>query len=219
MKQVLMTGASSGIGKAMREVLEQMGYKVANIGRREAEIECDLRDGALLEQKVKAWLKDNEVDILINCAGVGVFEPHESVSVVHIQEIINLNLTAPIILSNLCLRSLKKQQGHIFNVTSIEATKHSKFSALYTATKSGLRNFGLSLFEEVRKAGVKVTSLNPDMTKTPFFDNLHFEPSSAPDTHIVPDNLAATMRFILENDAVVTDMSIRSPKFAVAKKR
>jgi hypothetical protein len=73
-------------------------------------------------------------------------------SIAKIEELIAVNLKAPIILSNLCLRSLKKTKGNIINITSVEATKHSKFSALYTATKSGLRDFSLSLFEELRKS-------------------------------------------------------------------
>jgi short-subunit dehydrogenase len=218
MKNVLMSGGRSGIGKAMRECLEEMGYTVTNISRSNGEILCDLQDGKTLENKIKEWLKTNEVDILLNCAGVGVFEPHESISVSKIKEIIDINLTAPIILSNLCLRSLKKTKGHIFNVTSIEATRHSKFSALYTATKSGLRDFGLSLFEEIRKSEVKVTSLNPDMTKTAFFDELHFEPSEEKNTHLLPQTLANTMKFILESEAVITDISVRPPKFGIAKK-
>lgn len=219
MKHVLMTGGSSGIGKALRETLLQMGYKVTNISRRDGEILCDLSDTKTLECEVKKWLQSNEVDVLINCAGVGVFEPHESLNVSKIKEIIDINLCAPIILSNLCLRSLKKTKGHIFNVTSIEATKHSKFSALYTATKSGLRDFGLCLFEEIRKDEVKVTSLNPDMTKTPFFDSLHFQPSSKSNEHLLPQTLANTMKFILENEAVITDITIRAPKFGITKKK
>lgn len=218
MKQVLMSGATSGIGKAIKELLEKSDYKVSNIGREKSEILCDLQDTTMLESKVKEWLKTNEVSVLINCAGIGVFEPHEEISIAKIKELIDVNLTAPITLANLCLRSLKKQQGHIFNITSIEATRHAKFSALYTATKSGLRDFGLSLFEEVRKSGVKVTSLNPDMTQTPFFDTLKFEPSNEENCSLHVNNIAQTLLFILENEAVITDMSIRAPKFGIRKK-
>ena len=99
--------------------------------------------------------------LLVNAAGFGRFEPHEELSMKTIQEMISLNLTAPITLSNLLLRPLKENKGSIINITSIEATRSSKFSALYSATKSGLRAFGQSLFEEVRNHGVSVvTSYN-----------------------------------------------------------
>ncbi|MBE0492314.1 MAG: SDR family oxidoreductase [Sulfurospirillum sp.] len=216
---VLMSGGRSGIGKAMRTTLVDMGYSVYNISRSEGEILCDLSDTKTLEREVKQWLQTHELHVLLNCAGVGVFQPHETLSSATIQNILHVNLLAPILLTNLCLKSLKATKGHIFNVSSIEATRHAKYSALYTATKSGLRDFGLSLFEEVRKDEVKVTSLNPDMTKTPFFDTLHFAPSSKENEYLVPQTLANTMRFILENEAVITDITIRSPKFGIQKKQ
>lgn len=219
MKNVLMSGASSGIGEAIKETLELDGYRVFNIGRSEdADIVCDLNDISSLEKSVKAWLKTNSVDVLINSAGIGLFEPHECLNISQIQNLINVNLTAPILLCNLTLRSLQKNKGHIINITSIEATRHSKYSALYTATKSGLRDFSLSLFEEVRKNGVKVTSLNPDMTKTPFFDNLKFEPSESEDTHLKASTIANGVKEILSLEGVVTDYTIRALKVGVVRK-
>ncbi|ACZ13024.1 SDR family oxidoreductase [Sulfurospirillum deleyianum] len=218
MKTVLMSGGSSGIGKAIKNILTCNEYEVFNIGRNEAEIVCDLRDTEALEKKVKAWLKSHEVDVLINCAGVGVFDPHETISPSKIKNLIDINLTAPIILSSLCLRSLQKQSGHIINITSIEATRHAKYSALYTATKSGLRDFGHCLFEEVRKSGVRVTSINPDMTQTPFFDALHFKPSEDESTHLLPETIAQSVWDVLHVNGVITDLSIRPQKVGIAKK-
>ena len=135
-KNAIVTGYSSGIGFAICEMLKQNNYHIIKLISR-------LDDLASLEKEVKGLLKDIEINLLVNCAGVGIFQPHEEISIVKIKELIDVNLTAPIVLSNLCLRSLKKTSGHIINITSVEATKHSKFSALYTATKSGLRDFGL----------------------------------------------------------------------------
>ena len=210
-KNAVVTGYSSGIGKAVCEILEQNDYKIIRLKSR-------LEDTISLEIEIKELLKKSQIDVLINCAGVGKFEPHEEISIGKIKELIDINLTAPIILSNLLLRSLKNSQGHIINITSIEATKHSKFSALYTATKSGLRDFGLCLFEEVRKAGVKVTSINPDITKTEFFDKLQFEPSSKEDTYLVPEQIAKSVLDILNINAVITDITIRPQKFEIKRK-
>lgn len=171
-----------------------------------------------MEKEIKDILKQNDIDLLVNCAGVGVFQPHEEISISKIKELIDINLTAPIILSNLLLRSLKKTSGHIINISSIEATKHSKFSALYTATKSGLRDFGLCLFEEVRKSGVRVTSINPDITKTNFFENLQFEPSENEETFLLAETIANTLFDIVNSDATITDITVRPQKFAIRKK-
>jgi short-subunit dehydrogenase len=133
---------------------------------------------------------------------------------------IDVNLKAPILLTNIYLKSIKQSKGSIINITSIEATKSSKFSATYSATKSGLRAFGLSLFEEVRKAGVKVVTINPDITKTSFFDDLHFKYSENQEAHLLTSDIVDAIDFILNSrdSMVVTELTVRSQKFMIEKK-
>lgn len=207
----IVTGYSSGIGKAIALELEQNGYNII-------QLESRLENTIALEKEVKEILKSKDIDVLVNCAGIGVFEPHEELNSSKIEALIAINLTAPILLMNLTLRSLKKTKGHIINITSVEATRHSKFSATYTATKAGLRNFSLALFEEVRKSGVRVTSINPDMTDTNFFDNLKFKPSKKEQTHLLSGELALNVLDIIKAKGVVTDITIRPQYFAVEKK-
>jgi len=218
MKTALMTGANSGIGKAIREELVKDDYKVFNIGRDGADITCDLQNSRLLEKRVKEFLKTTDVNLLVNCAGVGIFQPHEELSLKKIDELIDVNLKAPVLLCNLCLRSLKKTKGCIINISSIEATQHSKFSALYTATKSGLRDFSLTLFEELRKSEVRVTNINPDITKTAFFDDLQFEPIDDKQSYIDPKDLAKSVIGTINSPFVTTDITLRAQKFAIKKK-
>ena len=219
MKIALITGTSSGIGKAISNELKSNGYEVYGISRTSGEIICDLKDTKSLHVKIKEFLKTTDIDLLVNCAGVGVFTPHEELSLTQIETLIDVNLKAPIVLTNLCLRSLKKTKGHIINVSSIEATRHSKFSALYTATKSGLRDFSLALFEELRKAEVRVTNINPDMTKTAFFDELNFEPSSNENCCLLPQDVAKTLLHVIKSPLVVTDITVRAQKFGITKKK
>ncbi|MFA7090687.1 MAG: SDR family oxidoreductase [Arcobacteraceae bacterium] len=211
MKKALVTGYSSGIGKAICQTLKSNGYEILTLKTR-------LENAKALEKEVEELLKTNEIDVLVNCAGVGIFQPHEEISVSKIKELIDVNLTAPLILSSLCLRSLKKTKGHIINIASVEATKHSKFSALYTASKSGLRDFSLCLFEELRKADVKITSINPDLTQTNFFDKLQFEPSPKENTHLLAQDIAKTVLDILNFNGVITDITIRPQRLEITKK-
>ena len=211
MKKALVTGYSSGIGKAICQTLKSNGYEILTLKTR-------LENAKALEKEVEELLKTNEIDVLVNCAGVGIFQPHEEISVSKIKELIDVNLTAPLILSSLCLRSLKKTKGHIINIASVEATKHSKFSALYTASKSGLRDFSLCLFEELRKADVKITSINPDLTQTNFFDKLQFEPSQKENTHLLAQDIAKTVLDILNFNGVITDITIRPQRLEITKK-
>lgn len=212
MKNAIVTGYSSGIGKAVCGELEANGYTIIRLSSR-------LEDTVSLEKEIKEILKQKDIELLVNCAGVGVFQPHEEISIAKIKELIDVNLTAPVILSNLLLRSLKKTRGHIINITSVEATKHSKFSALYTATKSGLRDFSHCLFEELRRSGVGVTSINPDLTMTNFFDRLQFEPSNKEDTHLLPETIAKTVMDVLNTRGVITDLTVRPQKFEIKKKQ
>ncbi len=211
MKTAIVTGYSSGIGKAICDILELNSYKIIRLQSR-------LEDLNSLETELKKILKIEEISLLVNCAGVGVFKPHEEISLAKIKELIDVNLTAPIVLSNLCLRSLKKTKGHIINISSIEATKHSKFSALYTATKAGLRNFSLALFEELRRSDVKVTNINPDLTKTNFFDEFNFEPSNSKNTHLIPKDIAKAVLEVVNFDAVITELTVRPQRFEIIKK-
>jgi len=210
-KNAIVTGYSSGIGKAICEELEKNDYNLIKLKSR-------LENINEIEKEIKEILLSFEIDLLVNCAGVGIFQPHEEISLRKIKELIDVNLTAPIVLTNLLLRSLKKTKGNIINITSVEATKHSKFSALYTATKSGLRDFGLTLFGELRKSGVGVTSINPDLTTTSFFDDLQFEPSTKEDSYLLPTTIAKTVIDILNTNGVITDITVRPQKFEIRKK-
>lgn len=209
--RAIVTGYSSGIGKAICDELSQ-SYEVIKLQSR-------LEDINSLEKEIKEVLKNGDIDLLINCAGLGIFKPHEEISISKIKEIIDVNLTAPIVLSNLTLRSLKKTKGHIINISSIEALRHSKFSALYTATKSGLRDFSLALFEELRRADVRVTNINPDLTKTNFFDEFNFEPSENKNAHLVPENIAKQVLEIINFDGVITDITLRPQRLEINKKK
>jgi len=212
MKNAIVTGYSSGIGYAICNKLQKSGYHIIKLKSR-------LENTKDLENEIKNILKSKDIDLLINCAGVGIFQPHEEISIIKIKELIDINLTAPIILTNLLLRSLKKTKGIIVNIGSIEATKHSKFSALYTATKSGLRDFGLCLFEEVRKSEVRVTTINPDLTHSNFFDKLQFEPSQKENYALDPEDIANAVLDTINFKGVVTDITIRAKLFAIQKKK
>ena len=223
----IVTGSSSGIGQAITKKLLEMGYKVYGIARKEQEtidnffpIECDITEVLSLERKIKNIIKTNDVHLLINSAGIGKFEPHEEISLSTIKQIIDTNLTAPILLSSLLLRSLKKSKGTIINITSIEALKASKFSAAYSASKAGLHHFGSTLYEEVRKAGVNIISIHPDMTQTPFFDDLHFGPKEDETMHLKPEDIAQSVEDILtmREGVSITEVTIRPQYFGIKKK-
>ena len=231
MATAVVTGASRGIGEAISQRLLELGYNVIGVSRTIEEnkidhpnfkaLNCDLSDEKMITSVLALLIGDPSISILCNVAGFGVFEPHEEIEISLISKMVTLNLTAPMMLSNGLLRTLKYNEGIIFNITSIEALRHSKFSAIYTATKTGLRAFSLSLFEEVRKSGINVVSINPDMTDTSFFDELRFETSKEFDKRLEAADIADTVQNILQmrSGVAITDITIRPQKFGLEKKK
>jgi len=231
MATAVVTGASKGIGFSISQRLLELGYDVIGISRTIDEaplkhpnfraLACDLSDERMLTSILTLLQAEPSISVLCNVAGFGVFEPHEEIDPAIISKMVTLNLTAPMMLCNALLRALKYNEGIIFNITSIEATRHSKFSALYSSTKAGLRAFSLSLFEEVRKSGVNVVSINPDMTDTSFFDDLRFETSQEADKRLEAEDIADAIENILQmrKGVAITELTIRSQKFGIEKKK
>lgn len=230
MKKAIVTGASSGIGRAIVERLLELGYSVLGISRTISSemmrhpnfqvLQADLSEEKET-LKVCELLKKESVDILINCAGFGRFEPHEELSTTVITQMTFVNLTAPMLLTNTLLRSLKKNGGYLININSIEALRASKFAGVYSATKAGLKAFGDALFEETRRSALSVTNINPDMTQSAFYDALRFETSDKESEKLLTSDIADAIEHILSmrKGAVVSEYTIRSLNFGIAKKK
>ena len=230
MKTAVITGASSGIGKELTKRLLSLGYKVIGISRTVEDSEFNTTSFSAIKAdlsneketlKVCQMLKKVDISVLINSAGFGMFEPHEELSARSIVDMSFLNLTSPMLLTNATLRELKENSGYLININSIEALKSSKFAGVYSATKSGLKAFGDSLFEETRKSGLSVTNINPDMTQTNFYEELRFTTSLKDDEKLFCEDIADAVEHILtmRKGAVVSEYTIRSLKFGIVKKR
>lgn len=230
MKKALITGATSGIGLAISKKLLDMGYKVYGIGRdfskidikneNFVEIVCDLTKYQNIEETIKKLRKETEIDILINSAGVGFFGLHEEINPTKLHKMITLNLEAPLILTQLLLRDLKKRSGVIINISSITAIKSSTYGCAYSATKAGLLHFSKGLFDEARKTGLKVVSILPDITKTPFYDNLNFSQGDEEDSYILPECVANAVEMVLiqREGTVLTEIILQPQKHIVKRK-
>lgn len=227
MKTAVVTGASSGIGEAIARRLLMLGYRVIGISKTITQDKFENKNfiayQADLTQNIDEltdFLQEQEVFVLVNCAGYGVFEPHEELNTKTIQNMTTLNLITPMLITNKLLRALKKNGGYIININSIEALRPSKFAALYSATKSGLMAFGEALFEECRKSDLSITNINPDMTQSSFYKNLRFETSQSENEKLFADDIADAIEHILKmrKGAVVTNYTIRSLNFGIVKK-
>lgn len=226
----VVTGTSSGIGAAITDTLLENGWAVCGISRRPVTRDsayywhytADLTDTKQIEQTV-ATIRERHlsggIQALINNAGVGHFAPHEELSLSQLQELTTVNLLAPLTLSKLLLRDLKQSKGSIINISSFSAHENSSFGAAYAATKAGLRHFGYSLFEECRKSGLKVVTVSPDITRTPFYDSLSFAPEEDENAAITPACVAHVVMDVLNQRAgtVTTEVVLRPQRVLLKK--
>ncbi|QEK10970.1 SDR family oxidoreductase [Crassaminicella thermophila] len=231
MKTAIVTGASSGIGFEISKKLLEMDYKVYGFGRDFSKndlqdtnfikVICDITKTYELVEKVKEIRKKEKVIVLVNNAGVGYFGLHEELNVKKIEQMVDTNLKAPLILTQLLLRDLKKHSGFIINISSITAKKSSTYGCAYAATKAGLSHFSRSLFDEARKTGLKVVNIHPDMTKTSFYDKANFKEGDIEESYITPQCVAEAVQMILSQrqGTVVTEITLQPQKHMIKRKK
>jgi short-subunit dehydrogenase len=180
----LVTGASSGIGRALSPLLAELGATLALAGRDQhalAEIagrtggEPLMADGAepggaerLAELVLERW---GRVDLLVNNAGAGWAGDLAAMPPETADRPIAINLAAPVRLTRLLLPGmLERGGGHLVYVTSIAGATGVAREAVYAATKAGLATFADSLREEVAGTGISVSVVVPGVVDTPFFE-------------------------------------------------
>ena len=204
-KTAVVTGASSGIGKAIALMLAEEGYEVIGIGRNFREeskgvktLVADLTDETVLLDTVKQIKQmAGKVSLLVNCAGVAYYGLHELLGAAKIREMVRLNIELPMILTEEFLPAIREQQGTIVNVSSVTAMAASPHAAAYGATKAALSHFSDSIFAEERKHGVRVINIEPDLTETNLYRNADFTTSDDPSACLNPADVAEALRSAL----------------------
>lgn len=219
-RAAVVTGASSGIGAAIAEMLVELGYEVFGIGREFADavpaeafhpVALDLRDTAALEKVIRDVRREYEVHVLVNNAGIGYYGLHEELNPAKIKELVQVNLEVPMILTNLLLRELKASHGYVINISSVTASQSNPHGCAYGATKAGLSSFSRSLFDEARKYGVKVLVIQPDMTRTNLYRHADFMNDDAAEAVLEPEEVAEAVRYALtvRDGMVVSEITLK----------
>lgn len=235
-KGAVVTGASSGIGLAVSRMLCQSGYEVYGLGRnfereevyavrREAgerfhTIVCDVLDTQKLCDLIKEILTESSIEVLVNNAGVGYYGLHEELNPKKIQEMVRTNLEVPMILAQQLLRTLKKNAGTIINISSVTATQSNPHGCAYGATKAGLSGFSHSLFDEVRKYGVKVVAIQPDMAKTNLYRHADFCEGEEMEAYLLPEEVAGAAEYVLSQRTglVVSEITLKPQLHRIRRK-
>ena len=187
-KSFIVTGTSSGIGKAICEALIKKKIRVVGVNRNSTSgmfdssyyksYQIDLANVKTLHKDLENLIKEsNQIRGLISCAGVGSFGSIENFSLKQIEQALKINLLSHIALTRYIVPVLKKlNSGDLIYIGSEAALEGSKQGSLYSAAKFGLRGFTQSIRAEVANKNIRVMLVNPGMVRTNFFNQLSFEP-------------------------------------------
>jgi len=222
----IVTGASSGIGRAIAEELQRSGYAVFGFGRDfsgDETFHClagDLLDSDWVYSEVEKLRKEYAVSVLVNNAGVGRYGLHETLKPQDIAEMVRVNLEVPMALTAMLLPELKRQKGHVINITSVTADGENTHGCAYGATKAGLSSFTRSLFAEARKSGLRVTEIRPDMTDTNLYRDADFTASTEPGCSLSTEDVVCAVRYVLDQpEGVDVPLLTIRPQFHRIEKR
>jgi len=192
-KVVLITGASSGIGKQTAIEFAKLGSSIILVARRKDKLEqvenqlkqfnvntlvctCDVSKKDQVETMSKIVLeKFNSIDILVNNAGFAIYGSVYDLSINDIESQMETNYFGMIYCTkNFLPLMLKKKSGHIVNVASVAASFGLPGIASYCASKFAMLGFSEGLKHELSGTGVGITVVSPILTKTAFFDHPSF---------------------------------------------
>ncbi|MEV5747223.1 SDR family NAD(P)-dependent oxidoreductase [Actinoallomurus sp. NPDC052308] len=221
----LVTGATGGIGQAVARELAARGASLVLTGRRADVLEslaaelgartlvADLsdRDGA-----VRVLEQAGPVDILVANAGLPASGPLTDFTLEEIDRAVNVNLRVPIVMARLAAEQMTARgRGHVVFVSSIAGKVAAGGTALYNATKFGLRGLALGLREDLRPAGVGVSAIYPGFIRDAgmFADSgVSLPPGLGTNT---PGDVARAVTRAIERDRAEVDVAPPSVRFGV----
>jgi 3-hydroxy acid dehydrogenase/malonic semialdehyde reductase len=221
--RVLVTGASSGIGRAVCEKLLADGHQPIGIARDFGKFpgahfdthSIDLSDLDQLPAHLKELVATYpDLDALVLNAGTGRFGDLEQFSYAQIRTLTDLNFTSHAYIARAFLPQLKKAgRGHLIFTGSEAALTGTQKGSLYCAAKFALRGFAQALRQETARSGIRITLVNPGMVQSPFFDELDFRPGDDPDNFILPEDVAEVIvNALTTRDGTVIDEINLSPQ-------
>lgn len=176
-KVVVVTGVSSGIGRATAEMFAKRGCRVFGTVRSIAKtanlpgvelVEMDIRDETSVRQGIQTIVAQaKRIDVLVNSAGVTLLGATEETSVAEAQSLFDTNVFGMLRVTQAVLPHMRAQQsGRIVNVSSVLGFLPAPYMGLYSASKHAVEGLSETLDHEVRKFGIRVALVEPSFTKT-----------------------------------------------------
>lgn len=210
-KTAIVTGASTGIGRATAQALARAGFAVFGTSRRTIEdppknvtmLVCDVTNDDSVKALVSNVLsRTSRIDLLVNNAGLGLIGAAEDSSVPQVQSLFDVNVFGVMRMTNAVLPSMRQRQsGRIVNIGSILGLIPSPFSAHYSSTKHAIEGYSESLDHEVRAFNVRVAIIEPGFTRSDFDQNA-LEPDAPLDTY---NQARADARAVVRDSMLTAD--------------
>jgi NAD(P)-dependent dehydrogenase (short-subunit alcohol dehydrogenase family) len=204
----LVTGASSGIGKATAERLATAGYTVYGTSRRGTQdgqlpftmLSLDVTDDESVDAAVGRVIElEGRIDLLVNNAGFGVAPAAaEESSIPQAQAIFDTNFMGIVRMTRAVVPHMRQRgSGRIINIGSVLGFLPLPFGALYAATKHAVEGYSESLDHELRTRGIRVSIVEPAYTKTQFDANF-MEPDAKLEAYSqIRASLSATLKAVM----------------------
>lgn len=213
---ILVTGASKGIGNVIAEELKTLG-NVFVTGRNEnALIACNAKGFCVCDlskdiNNLVNFIKEEQIDVLINNAGEYIYNNIDDVTVEEIQRIYQTNLIAPTYLISHTVPYMKaKKWGRIINIGSISGVMGEANASLYSASKAGLLGLTKALALELAEYNITVNTINPGWVDTELGNDSIEESAfskeeiieSIPQRRFVtPEEIARLCKYLISEDA------------------
>lgn len=205
----LVTGASSGIGKATAERLAKAGYKVYGTSRRGGQaggqpfemLALDVTRDESVEAVVTELIRrEGRIDLLVNNAGFGVASAGaEESSIAQAQSIFDTNFYGIVRMTRAVVPHMRNQgRGRILNISSVLGFLPAPYMALYAATKHAVEGYSESLDHELRTRGIRVATIQPAYTKTGFDSSLLEPDMKLDEYHSIRAAMAKTVKKAVE---------------------
>lgn len=213
---MIITGGSSGIGKAAAILFSKKGYKVFELSRHgeSAEgithIDCDVTNPENCRSAVAGVLADTDyIDVLISNAGMGISGAVEFTDINEAKRQFDVNLFGSVNIAQAVLPQMRKQgRGKIIFVSSVAAVFAIPFQAFYSASKSALSAVAMSLRNEVKPFGIDVCCLLPGDVKTGF-TNARAKSLKGSDVYTNMEKAVATMEHDEQNGITPEAMALK----------
>lgn len=216
----VITGASSGIGRGLALELNDAGMKLVLTGRRADRLQTlagdladsicmpgDITDPAMPQRLIDAAVESyGRCDVVFNSAGVMHVGTIDDVDVERMAAMVNVNVVAATRMAYVALKHFKKTgSGHLVNVSSVLGTKVRETTGVYAATKYAIEALSEALRMEVAKTDVKVSVIEPGVTRTELQDHFPVHPCEklGITRPLEAADVARCVRFILEQPSHV----------------